>query len=124
MTELPHGPVLDAGRAGVRERHEAGGTKFDQGKRELHLLPRDVLLEMTKVYEHGRDKYGAGNWEKGFETKRLFDASERHLWAWMGGEDNDPDSGLSHLLHATWNLMTLVAQDIRGSGTDDRAAAP
>ena len=99
-----------------------GGVKFDAKKAQLHLLPRDVLLELAKVYEHGASKYEPGNWEKGFDASRPFDAAERHLWAWWLGEDADPDSGLSHLLHAAWNLLTLAAQEIRGTGCDDRAA--
>jgi len=96
------------------------GEKHDHGKPRLHMLPRDVLIELTRVYEYGADKYGGDNWVEGFRSTRLSDALERHLWAWMHGEDRDSESGLMHLNHVLWNAMTLLAQELRGTGTDDR----
>jgi hypothetical protein len=44
----------------------------------------------------------------------------RHLSAWWQGEDKDPETGMSHMLHAAWNALTLVAYELRGIGEDDR----
>lgn len=65
--------------------------------------------------------YGGRNWERGMAWGRLAGAAQRHLWAWMAGEDRDPDTGMSHLDHALTNLAFLVAYEERGIGTDDRA---
>ncbi len=43
----------------------------------------------------------------------------RHILAWMGGEKNDPESGLSHIYHASCMLAFLAAQMERGTLKDD-----
>ncbi len=104
--------------AGVPESHPA--TKFDDDKPATHLLPYDAVLEVAKVYSFGQKKYNARNWEKGMAWSRLFGASMRHLWAWWCGEDKDPESGLSHLTHAAFCVLCLLAYELRRAGDDDR----
>ena len=98
----------------------AGGIKHDAEKLKLELLPYDALLEVAKVYNHGAAKYGNRNWEAGMQWSRFFAAAMRHLWAWFTGENKDPESGLSHLVHAAFCILALVAYELRGAGTDDR----
>lgn len=50
---------------------------------------------------------GERNWEKGMSWGRCYAACLRHLWAWWRGEDNDPETGLSHLDHALCCLLFL-----------------
>ncbi len=96
------------------------GTKHDSGKPRYELLPPDALEALVKVYTFGADKYGDGNWEKGFKWSRIFGAIMRHLWAFKSGKDIDEESGLPHLTHAAWGCMTLLAFYLRKDGEDDR----
>ena len=57
----------------------------------------------------GAGKYGKGNWAMGLSYSRLIDACLRHTLAWAEGEDNDHETGLSHLAHARCCLGMLLA---------------
>ena len=50
---------------------------------------------------------GANNWKSGMPVTEVWESLQRHLHAWIEGEDNDDESGLSHLGHAMCNLMFL-----------------
>lgn len=100
------------------------GKKFDQGKPPLGLLPASALTEIAKVLLHGKKKYGAHNWRAGMDWSRLYDASLRHKFAFINGEDIDPESGLSHLAHALCCDLFLLAYQMEELGTDDRYNAP
>ena len=96
--------------------------KFDQGKLRVDLLPPDALEALADIYTHGAKEYGDRNWEDGgFSWGRLFAAMMRHAWAFWRGEDMDPESGLPHAAHMTWNAMALLAYWLRGQGKDDRS---
>jgi hypothetical protein len=92
------------------------GTKHDQGKLPWHLLPTEATEGMLKVLQYGATGkpnkdgthgYGERNWEKGIVFSRLIGSIMRHIWAWWGGEDLDPESGLPHLDHAACNISFL-----------------
>jgi hypothetical protein len=85
-------------------------TKHDGGKRQWDLLPIDSVEEIIKVLEFGAGKYAAHNWSSngGFKYSRVFNALIRHLFAFMRGEDNDKETGLSHLAHAGCNVLFLL----------------
>lgn len=84
------------------------GAKFDTGKTRLDLLSPVFLEQTAEVLGFGADKYEAHNWAKGIAYSRVFAALLRHLWAWWRGERLDPESGLTHLAHASCCLMFLV----------------
>lgn len=96
------------------------GNKFDHDKPRHDLIPPEALTALGDVLGMGADKYGARNWEHGMAWGRPYAALLRHLLAWWGGEDRDPESGLSHLHHVLTNAAFLVAYEARGIGTDDR----
>jgi hypothetical protein len=97
-----------------------GGTKHDQGKPRLELLPPDALITVAKVFGYGAQKYADWNWCEGFKWSRLHGAALRHLLAWQSGEDVDPESGLPHLAHAGCCVLMLLAHQLRKLGVDDR----
>lgn len=98
-----------------------GGVKNDGKKLPWHLLPWDVVTELVKVLQFGARKYGERNWEKGIDYSRTFAATHRHMVAWWLGEDNDPETGISHLAHAACEIMFALAFAKRGSmDLDDR----
>lgn len=85
-------------------------VRFNKGKLDWSLMPWDSLEEILKVLEFGKIKYSSWNWSKGegFTYTSLFGCISRHLFAWIRGEDNDPESGLSHIAHAACNLLFLL----------------
>lgn len=93
------------------------GTKHDGGKPKIHLIPFGPLKALAKLYEIGCSKYGFENWKGGFDDNRLWDAAQRHLWAWKEGQKKDPETGMSHLVHAAWNVITLIYQDQKREAT-------
>ena len=96
------------------------GVKFDQGKLRMDLLPTDALEALARILTDGAEKYGARNWEKGMAWSRSYAALQRHLLAWWGGQDNDPESGHPHLWHVLTNAVFLTSYQIREIGEDDR----
>jgi hypothetical protein len=81
------------------------GTKFDGEKVKLEYLSATWVTGVGKVLTFGAKKYEAHNWRKGIHLSRLLGACLRHVFAFMGGEDTDPETGLCHLYHASCCLM-------------------
>lgn len=96
------------------------GKKHDGGKPSMALLSPAALIEVAKVLDFGAKKYDAWNWKGGFKWGRLASAVLRHIFAWLSGEDKDPETGLSHLAHAMCGLMFLVDFEVNKIGEDDR----
>lgn len=94
--------------------------KDDQLKPRYDLLPPEALSALAWVLTDGAARYGDRNWELGMKWGRVFAAAMRHLWAWWGGQDKDPDSGRSHLHHALACVVFLVVYEARKKGEDDR----
>jgi len=84
-------------------------VKHDDGKADWSLVPFESLEGMVKVLEFGAQKYAGWNWTTngGFSYTRVLRSCLRHLFAYMRGEDNDPESGLSHIHHAMCNLLFI-----------------
>lgn len=100
---------------------EEAHLKKDAGKLRLDLIPVDAMEELSKVYAFGAQKYAEHSWEGGMKLSRVYAALLRHLFAWWRGEDRDPESGLSHLAHVTWNAVALLTYTLRGTrNVDDR----
>ena len=91
-----------------------------EGKVMLHLLPPVALVEMAKVREFGASKYAPWDWTQGRNLTDYYDAAMRHLLAWLGGEDLDPESGLPHAAHAAVNMCFLMEFRHSGAGLDNR----
>jgi hypothetical protein len=89
------------------------GVKHDEDKPKFSLMKPDALMEMVAVLTYGAKKYSPDNWKLLENARqRYFDAANRHLWQWYGGEEEDPESGLHHLAHAMSSLMFLIQMDI------------
>jgi hypothetical protein len=108
------------------------GTKLDTGKLRLDLIPPEVIFGLGAILTFGAEKYEPHNWEKGMSWGRVFAASMRHLWAWKGAKEKtsenylfgsmDPETKLSHLLHALACITFLFVYEERQIGEDDRHA--
>lgn len=89
------------------------GVKFDENKPKFSLMKHDALLEMVSVLTYGAKKYSPDNWKHLPNAReRYFDAANRHMWQWFGGEERDQESGLHHLAHAMSSLMFIIQMDI------------
>ena len=71
-----------------------------------HILPGFSVEQVVKVLEFGAAKYAENNWQRVENgVKRYTSAALRHLFAWSGGQEMDPESGLPHIAHAACSLM-------------------
>ena len=99
----------------------SGGTKFDSGKPSMALLPPRATEMVAKVFSFGAKKYDSWNLCSGFKYTRLLSACLRHVFAYIRGEEKDPESGESHLAHAICCLMMLLELVLcKVEGLDDR----
>lgn len=85
---------------------KTGGQKGTKPER-YDLIPVEPLRDLARVYGKGAEKYEDNNWKKGYDWKLSYAALQRHLNAFWGGEDLDPETHLPHLSHAAWHCFTL-----------------
>jgi hypothetical protein len=95
-------------------------VKYDEGKPDYSLMPSESLDLICQVWSFGEKKYAAFNWSKGFAWRRPIAAALRHIYAWLRGEDNDPESGLPHLAHAACCLSMVLYFQYKKIGIDNR----
>lgn len=96
------------------------GRKDDQEKPDMDLLSPFALEKVAQVMTYGKRKYGANNWRGGIVYSRLLAAIMRHLNSYRKGESKDPETGLSHLAHASCGLMMLLEFEETRPDLDDR----
>lgn len=98
------------------------GIKHDAEKVRMDLLDPVAIEQLAAVLTFGAQKYAAHNWRKGIDFSRLSAATLRHVFAFMRGEDLDPESGLPHIAHAMCCCMFLLGLAPRAE-FDDRVKA-
>ena len=99
---------------------EAGSLKVP-----LWLVPPEASKQAALVHAHGAKKYGAFNWRSTRVCASTYiSALLRHFDSWRDGEDNDPESGLSHLAHVAANVNILLDAAACGVLEDDRHKRP
>ena len=96
------------------------GTKKDQGKAPIHLIPSEAIIGIARGLEYGAVKYGEYNFRQGIEYTRILDSLMRHTLAYLSGEDNDPESGLSHIWLIGSNYAMLEWQRVHHPELDNR----
>ena len=97
-----------------------GGIKHDNGKPDLSLVSYELVEQVALVRMFGTKKYSRNNWKKGFLVTRSCAAALRHVFLFLRGETNDPESGLSHLAHAICGLEHALFDMIHHPLNDDR----
>lgn len=98
----------------LRQRSSTGGVKDNRGKPPIDLIPYEPLLGVAEVLAFGARKYKPHNWRLGLSWTQTWSSLQRHLWAWLGGEEEDPETGLPHIDHALCQLMFLSTYWHRG----------
>ena len=61
-----------------------------------------AMLEVSKHFEAGCQKYGERNWEKGIPEHCYIDSAVRHYLKWLDGMTDEP-----HDRAVIWNLICL-----------------
>lgn len=116
-------PVDSETRAGisgeVRTTSVTGGQKGAKEAR-FDLIPPEALRILAVHYGLGAAKYADHNWRKGFEWSKAYAALNRHLTAFWGGEDLDPETGSPHMAAVAWHAFTLLTFMQEQRQFDDR----
>ena len=81
-----------------------------------------MLIELSRLYEFGAEKYEAGGWRQGVLVTELLQAGSRHFFRLMGGERMDPETNLHHIIHIVWQLLTALWMIEHMPEYDDRFA--
>lgn len=98
-------------------------------REKLNALPYDLVpfQEITEAYvrvaEHGAKKYEPWNWSKGLARVQLIASLLRHTFAYLRGQETDPDSGLNHTDHILWNAVALT-HNVHWNLEDNRRIEP
>lgn len=98
-------------------------------REKLNALPYDLVpfQEIAEAYarvaEHGAKKYAPWNWSKGLARVQLLCSLLRHTFAYLRGQDRDPDSGLLHTDHILWNAVAIT-HNVHWGLEDGRRAEP
>lgn len=94
-------------------------------KAPLRYVPQALVLEAAAVMATGAAKYGPFNWrEQPVSAVTYAEAIQRHLAAWVEGQDNAEDSGLNHIAHIAASCGILLDAAANGTLLDDRTAGP
>jgi hypothetical protein len=71
--------------------------------------------------ELGARKYGPYNWrDKPVDATTYYDAAIRHLMLWYCGQDDDPETGVSHLGNVRACMAILLDAAATGALVDNR----
>jgi hypothetical protein len=99
---------------------DAVGSK----KAPLSTISRRVLHELGLAMLEGECKYWRHNYRASKVRAMVYlDAHDRHISAWIEGQDIDPASGLSHLVKAMACLAIVRDAQLYDSLIDDRPPA-
>ena len=98
-----------------------GSIKKDDNKYDPTMLTIEMIELVSRVRQFGAKKYARNNFKiTGFKYTRSLAAALRHIYAFLDGEDNDPESGLSHLGHAVCSLEHCIYDMKHHPNNDDR----
>lgn len=77
---------------------------LDDFAREAYENSRPtMLLEVSKHFEEGAEKYGENNWQKGLPVECYMNSAIRHYLKYRRGDDDEP-----HDRAFVWNVMCCI----------------
>jgi len=123
FTEDPKSPTSEG------EEKKFAKTSTGASREKLGAIPYDLVpfQEMTdaftRVAEFGAKKYAVWNWSLGLARVQLCCSMLRHTFAYIRGEDRDPESGLLHTDHILWNAAVL-SHNVHWDLADERRVEP
>ncbi len=90
-------------------------------KAPFSLIPPVALVALALAMEDGAYKYGEFNFRVSKVTARIYiEAAQRHLLAYLDGEEVAADSGVKHLGHVMACAAILLDAASVGTLVDDR----
>lgn len=122
-------------------KNKKSGTKHDQEKSSLDLIPAEAEIEEGFVWGYGAWKYAKHNFRLGIPFSRIIAAAKRHINALQRGEDLDADfencktckqskrsgkwicrvhSGRKHWANVRCCMGMIAAMEIEHPELDDR----
>lgn len=94
---------------------------FGVRKPSAQFVPPVAIIEESVVMALGAAKYGAFNWQdEPVDATTYYSAAMRHLMQWFSGENDDSESGASHLAHVRACMAILLDAQVGGVLVDDR----
>jgi hypothetical protein len=99
--------ALDEAIAKEAKENSNQALRYNNGKLQWSLVDFDSLEGLVKVLEYGATKYAPNNWKKGMPVTQVSESLMRHLFAFLKGEDVDPESGCRHISHVMCNAMFI-----------------
>ena len=95
--------------------------QFGDKKTPFFLIPTLPLADVAWVMKSGAKKYNPFNWRKTkVYASTYISATQRHFFAWIEGEDLDPESKRHHLAHVIANILILLDAAMTRTLIDDR----
>lgn len=92
-------------------------TGLDSSTMTLNFLEKLLNISINK---ENHLKSGSWNWTKGLKYTEICESLQRHLNAFIQGEDDDQESKLSHVGHILCNAMFLSYMYLFKKDFDDR----
>lgn len=71
----------------------------------IHVFrdPQTMILDVSKHFEEGAEKYGEDNWKKGLPVKCYINSAVRHFLKWLRGDKDE-----NHCSAFCWNLICAI----------------
>lgn len=112
-------------RSSEEVRHTDTTTGAQKGEKlaRFDLIPIRPLWLLAEHFGKGARKYLPRNYERGYDWSLSYAAAQRHLNAFWGGDDIDPETGSPHLIAAAWHCLALVEFSFTHPEKDDRVKA-
>ena len=82
-----------------------------------------MLLEVSKHFEEGAEKYGENNWQKGIPVNCYINSAVRHYLKWLRGDtDEYHDRAFCwNIIAACWTCLSKPELNPYGSGMAKRS---
>lgn len=91
-------------------------------KAPMNVCPNTALIELQGVMGCGAMKYGAYNFrETQIDAMTYISAIRRHFVLWEDGQDNDSETGYSHLAHIMACCALAFDAQTTGKFVDNRS---
>lgn len=101
-----------------------GAAREKLNRDPYDLVPfQEITDAYVRVAEFGAKKYEPWNWTKGLSRIQLCCSLLRHVFAYIRGQDHDPESGLMHTDHILWNAAAL-SHNVHWDLEDGRRGEP
>ncbi len=122
--ELTEEEKLQWTHAGEAEVSVNKKKAFGDKKPYFCLIPPIAKVHLAAALQDGANKYGAYDYRRtGVDNMTYISAAQRHLDAYLDGEEQAPDSKVSHLGHVMACMAIVLDCESLGNLEDTRPDA-